>query len=152
MRTVCNRNLRTDFPDRPCQTASMENSPVTKALRDLRESAGVSLREMARRLGVPHSTYGHYEDPGRFKDPYLPMAWAIRFAEALEISGVERSTVIALAGVLDNSPDEDADARIARLSSRRRTMILQLLADLEAAEEADRARSEVAADDAAKAP
>ena len=80
------------------------------------------------------------------------MAWAIRFAEALEISGVERSTVIALAGVLDNSPDEDADARIARLSSRLRTMILQLLADLEAAEEADRVRSEVAADDAAKAP
>ncbi|MDO5621940.1 MAG: helix-turn-helix transcriptional regulator [Paracoccus sp. (in: a-proteobacteria)] len=116
----------------------METQPVAYALRAIRRGAGVAQREMARRLGLPPSTYRHYEDPDRFKDPYLPLAWALKFADALEQSGVERSAVIALAGADASSQTDGVDQRFSRLSPRRQQMMLDLLSDLEAAEEADR--------------
>lgn len=131
----------------------MDDEPVTKALRDLREEAKVGVREMARRLGMSSpSSYAHYEDPNRFKDPYLPMAWAQRFADALEPSGINRARVIALAGVVNADPSETLDARLARLSRRRHDMVLSLLADLEAAEAADQERQGKADDEQEKGP
>ncbi|WP_353429285.1 helix-turn-helix domain-containing protein [Paracoccus denitrificans] len=119
----------------------MSDQSVAAALRALRQEAGVGVREMARRIGAPSpSSYAHYEDPKRFKDPYLPMAWAIRFADALEQNGIDRARVIALAGATEQQQGEGVEARMSRLSRKRYDMLLNLLADLEAAEEADRER------------
>lgn len=125
----------------------MSDRSVTERLRAIRTEAGVGTREMARRLGVSSSTYTHYENPSRFKGRYLPMEWAIRFADALEPEGVERQQIIALAGASRAEESESIDSRIARLSARRGEMILQLLQDLEAAEEADLARREKSGDE-----
>jgi len=126
----------------------MADEQVTSALRALRKNAGVGVREMARRLGVSPNSYTHYENPDRFKEPYLPMAWAIRFADALEPSGVDRGAIIALAGADREEEASDLEARILQLSDRRQAMLLQLLSDLEAAEAVDRAHQETADGDA----
>lgn len=112
----------------------MIETPVTTALRNLRKSAGVGLREMARRLGVSQNTYGHYENPERFKDPYLPMHMAKRFADALEPDGVPRDAILALAGAGSNEPltTVGLDARLAGLSEDRRHKVLLYLAEQEA--------------------
>ena len=130
----------------------MTEEPVTAALRALREDAGVGVREMARRLGVSPNSYSHYENPERFKDTYLPMTWALRFADALEKSGVDRARVVALAGVTDPDPGLGVDARVARLSSRRRSMLLELLSDLEAAEIADQEHPKISDGDEGTEP
>lgn len=89
---------------------------------------------MARRLGVSQNSYGHYENPERFKDPYLPMHMAKRFADALEPNGVPREAVLALAGAgpSEELTAEGLDARIANLSEERRQKVLQYLAEQEA--------------------
>lgn len=112
----------------------MIERPVTSALRGLRKSAGVGLREMARRLGVSQNSYGHYENPERFKDPYLPMHMAKRFADALEPNGVPREAVLALAGAGSGEQltAEGLDARIANLPEERRQKVLLYLAEQEA--------------------
>lgn len=125
----------------------MDNQKVATALRELRESAGVGVREMARRLGVSLNTYTHYENPNRFKDPYLPMAWAIRVADALEQDGVDRERVLNLAGSEHLAELAGLDERISLLSQRRRELLVQLLEDLEAAEASDLARRETGAAD-----
>lgn len=124
-------------PDCSCDADIMSNVSVTTALKALREEAKVGLREMARRLAVPPSTYSHYEDPSRFKDDYLPMSWAIRFADALEPNGMLRARVIALAGFSPDAPIQGLDERISRLRPRQREAMLLLLADLEAAQAAE---------------
>lgn len=98
MRTVCKRNLRTDSASLCVQSAHMnEHQHVTARLKELREAAGISVREMARRVGMSPSGYSHYESPNRFKSDYLPMAEAINFSAALEESGIARDDVMALA-------------------------------------------------------
>lgn len=115
----------------------MSDQPVTVRLKAIRVEAGVGTREMARRLGISTSTYTHYENPARFKGQYLPMEWAIRFADALEPEGVDRALVIGLAGASHSADGDTIDDRVAKLSKRRHEMILDLLQDLEAAEEVD---------------
>ena len=66
----------------------MNQDLVPTRLKRVRKNAGMGLRQMARALEMPPSSYGHYEDPGRFKDPYLPMEIAIRIADILEKKGV----------------------------------------------------------------
>lgn len=110
----------------------MEKTPVTKALREIREEAKVGLREMARRLGVPPNTYSHYENAERFKAPYLPMQMAINFAKALAPEGIAPERVLALAGHGDGATAENFDERLANLSPDRREKVLQYLADQEA--------------------
>lgn len=60
-----------------------DQAPTATKLKAIRERANIGLREMARRLKMPTSSYGHYEDPNRFKDDYLPADMAARIAEAL---------------------------------------------------------------------
>jgi transcriptional regulator with XRE-family HTH domain len=116
----------------------MSEYTVTHALRELRTRAKVSLREMARQLGKSTGGYGHYEDPSRFKDPYLPMQLALEIAAILERHGVKREEVIALAGADAFADAESVDARVSKLSPERRRRFLDYLADLEAAEAASR--------------
>lgn len=109
----------------------MREKPVTQALKDLRTGAGVGVREMARRLGVSPNSYTHYENPERFKDPYLPMHQAERFADALAESGVPKEAVLALAGARDKITSEELDSRLAKLPAERRAKVLQYLAEQE---------------------
>lgn len=121
----------------------MMDQPVTAALRALREEAKVGVREMARRLGMSSpSSYSHYEDPKRFKDKYLPMEWAIRFADALAANGMDRSRVLALAGSEEIMDIAKLDTRFRKLSRKRQRVLLSILSDLEAAEEVDRGSEE----------
>src|SRR5260370_32254664 len=47
-------------------------SAVSRQLKQLRQKAGLSLREVAQALGMEHgSSYQHYED--RYKKPLLPL-------------------------------------------------------------------------------
>lgn len=106
------------------------------------------MREMARRLNIAPNSYTHYENPSRFKDAYLPMEWAAKFADALEVSGIDRNRVLALAGAAELAGPTTIDARAAGLSPRRYEVLLSLLSDLEVAEAADRERLERGVDDA----
>lgn len=90
----------------------MENHEVTAALKAIRTTARVGVREMARRLGVSPSTYMHYEDPSRFKARYLPMEQALKFADALGVEGLAREQILMLAGT------SVATAQIAPAQSR----------------------------------
>ena len=125
----------------------MSENTVTSSLKAIREGAGVGVREMARRLGMSPSSYSHYEDPKRFKAPYLPMAWAIKFADALEPSGVDRARILALVGADKGEDVTTLDQRLSELSPRRQQMLLDLLSDLEAAEAAQREPRGSAPDD-----
>ncbi len=115
-----------------CQAEQMIEEPVPLRLKRIREAARVGLRKMARELDLPHSSYGHYEDPNRFKEPFLPMDFAMRVAGVLERHGVDRSVILALAGAAVDA--STIDARLQAISARRQQMLLDLLADLEAAE------------------
>lgn len=111
---------------------SMIEKPVTQRLKDLRTGANVGVREMARRLGMSApASYTHYEDPKRFKAKYLPLEWAEKFAAALEVDGVPRESVLALAGVSEGISGDEFEARLAKLSPSGREKVLQYLADQE---------------------
>ena len=75
-----------------------DETPVALRLKATREAAGVGLREMARRVGKSPSSYGHYEDPERFKSRFLPLDLAQSFGSALRREGREEE-ILALAGV-----------------------------------------------------
>ncbi len=88
---------------------------IPAKLKALRERAGLSIRAMATRVGMSPSGYFHYENPERFKSPYLPMREAHVFASALSGSGVSADEVMQLAGGSDFAPPEsppDPDAAL----------------------------------------
>lgn len=74
----------------------MEKSSVSLRLKELRERAGITMSEMAKRVGTTYSGYTHYEY--RFKEPYLPMSFAESLVEAFRGSGVRPEEILALAG------------------------------------------------------
>lgn len=86
LRPFRKRNLRTDTAAPICNgpQAMIEAPPVATQLKSIRESAGVSVREMARRLEMSPSSYKHYENPDRFKGRYLPQDLAQRMADAIK--------------------------------------------------------------------
>ncbi len=75
----------------------MNDNPVSNKLRDLRLRAGLSRNAIAARIGIPESTYKHYE--ARLKEPFLPIPFAEQVATALSGSGVSRDEVMELAGI-----------------------------------------------------
>ncbi len=75
------RKLRTYTPYAKRYNVRMTDSfPIAEKLKQIRIGAGVSLREMARRMNMPPSSYNHYETPSRFKDAFLPADFAENFA------------------------------------------------------------------------
>ena len=77
-------------------------SPISAALKALRERAGLSVREVARAIGLgeSYSTYATYERA--FKKPFLPMDLAQKLSKALAGRGdppITENDVLALAGV-----------------------------------------------------
>ncbi|WP_421907249.1 S24 family peptidase [Mameliella sp.] len=74
----------------------MQNAEELRAaVKALRERAGFSIRGIADFMGISPSGYSHYEQ--RIKEPYLPMKFAMPFADAVEARGVPRAEVMALA-------------------------------------------------------
>ncbi len=79
----------------------MADKSVALRLKELRGRADISLREMARRLGMPPSSYSHYENPDRFKSKYLPMDLARQIAREIADPQI-KSEIIGLAGGNDD--------------------------------------------------
>lgn len=84
-----------------------EPSEIPSRLKALRERAKLSVREMARRVGMSSSGYSHYEIPGRFKDATLPLAQAILFSRAMIGTAVDPDEIVALSGLAHPSNDGD---------------------------------------------
>jgi hypothetical protein len=78
--------------------AMAETSPASRGLKKLRRHAGLSIRDVARALGMEHgSSYQHYED--RFRKPLLPLDFIRKLVPIFEPHGVAAAELYALAGV-----------------------------------------------------
>jgi transcriptional regulator with XRE-family HTH domain len=80
--------------------ARMADAPssVSRKLKQLRQRAGLSIREVAHALGMENgSSYQHYED--RFRKPFLPLDFAQRLVPIFGAKGIEADELFALAGV-----------------------------------------------------
>jgi hypothetical protein len=75
-----------------------EVSAVSRRLKQVRQHAGLSIRQVAEALGMEHgSSYQHYED--RFKKPLLPLELVLKLVPIFEPRGVDPADLFALAGV-----------------------------------------------------
>jgi transcriptional regulator with XRE-family HTH domain len=75
-----------------------EAASVSRRLKQLRQRAGLSIREVAHALGMEHgSSYQHYED--RFRKPLLPLEFAQRLVPIFGAKGIDAAELYALAGV-----------------------------------------------------
>jgi len=75
-----------------------DSASVSRRLKQLRQRAGLSIREVAHALGMEHgSSYQHYED--RFRKPLLPLDMAQRLAPIFGTKGIDAAELYALAGV-----------------------------------------------------
>jgi phage repressor protein C with HTH and peptisase S24 domain len=86
-----------------------ETSEAARALKRLRERAGLPMREVAEKLGWTLTRYQHYED--RYRRRYLPLELAQQLADIFASRGVPRTDVLALAGVGLEQPDLSAAAQ-----------------------------------------
>src|SRR5690349_13033260 len=80
-------------------------SAVSRQLKQLRQKAGLSIREVAQALGMEHgSSYQHYED--RYKKPLLPLDLVRRLVPIFAQGGVAGGDLFELAGVsaIDERP------------------------------------------------
>jgi transcriptional regulator with XRE-family HTH domain len=97
-------------------------SAVSRQLKQLRQKAGLSIREVAQALGMDHgSSYQHYED--RYKKPLLPLDLVRRLAPIFGAGGVTPAEIFELAGVnaVGEAPlaaDDAGMLRIAELDLR----------------------------------
>lgn len=73
-------------------------SPASRKLKQLRQRAGLSIREVAHALGMENgSSYQHYED--RFRKPFLPLDLTQRLVPIFGAKGIEAPELYALAGI-----------------------------------------------------
>ena len=75
-----------------------EPAPVSRHLKQLRQRAGLSIREVAHALGMEHgSSYQHYED--RFRKALLPLELVQKLVPIFGAKGIDPAELYALAGV-----------------------------------------------------
>jgi hypothetical protein len=77
--------------------APKQRSAAATALKRLREKTGLSVREVAKALGRPASSYATYEDA--YKKPFLPPELVKGLIPVFEPHGVNRRELIALMGI-----------------------------------------------------
>lgn len=84
----------------------MNEPTIPERLKALREAAKprLSVRRVAEELGMPASTYQHYETG--YKKPYLPPDLAQSLAILFAQHGVEPTEVLALAGIEGKSVEK----------------------------------------------
>lgn len=110
LRTPFKRKKRTDAAWLGMQYADMHASDDTTAqIKALRERAGLSVRETARRMGMSPSGYLHYESPDRFKGGLLPVGIAKSLAAALTPEGIDPAEIFSLAGMPAPSQNSGQD-------------------------------------------
>ena len=73
----------------------MEN--VGQKLQDLREKTPLPRPKVAKALGMPTTSYQHYED--RYKKPLLPVDLVTKLAPMFAEHGIDPDEVLALGGV-----------------------------------------------------
>ncbi len=93
-------------------------TPIAIMLREAREASGLSMREVARRLGVSPNTYRHYEDPDLFKGGYLPMDLAKSISEKVDHPKFAHDA-LRLAGVSErqSSLESDLEPNLVRVDN-----------------------------------
>jgi phage repressor protein C with HTH and peptisase S24 domain/DNA-binding XRE family transcriptional regulator len=72
-------------------------SSAAQKLKELRERTGLTVREVARLIGKPASSYASYED--KYKKPYLPITLVKDLEPHFRAKGIEPRELYALAGV-----------------------------------------------------
>ena len=73
-------------------------SPASRKLKQLRQRAGLSIREVAHALGMENgSSYQHYED--RFRKPFLPLELTQKLIPIFATKGIDAAELFALAGM-----------------------------------------------------
>lgn len=70
---------------------------AAKALKALREQAGLSMADIARAVGKKKSSYQHYED--KYKKDFLPPELTKKLAPVFEQHGIAPALVYSLAGL-----------------------------------------------------
>jgi transcriptional regulator with XRE-family HTH domain len=93
------RKLRfASYSDGVHTPAMADVSPASRRLKQIRQRAKLSIRQVAQALGMEHgSSYQHYED--RFKKPLLPLDLVKKLVPIFEPNGIEPAELFALAGV-----------------------------------------------------
>ncbi|MDE2229436.1 MAG: transcriptional regulator [Alphaproteobacteria bacterium] len=86
-------------------------SAASRKLKQLRQRAGLSIRQVAQALGMEYgSSYQHYED--RYKKPLLPLEIVLKLVPILAPAGIEAAELYALAGV-DATGERPAGAALS---------------------------------------
>lgn len=85
---------------------------VAPLLKQLRQTAvpPLSIRKLADKIGMVHSSYAVYENANVYKKPYLPIDLARRIAAALTDHGVDPTAVMKLAGLTEAETEPEARA------------------------------------------
>src|SRR5690348_2821994 len=96
---ACQRKMRIAMDGGSVQTRRMPAiSAASRKLKQLRQRAGLSIRQVAQALGMEYgSSYQHYED--RFKKPLLPLELVLKLVPIFAPAGIEAVELYALAGV-----------------------------------------------------
>jgi len=97
-------------------------SAASRKLKQLRQRAGLSIRQVAQALGMEYgSSYQHYED--RFKKPLLPLELVLKLVPIFAPAGIEAAELYALAGVdatgerpTSGGAKSEASGRILRIA------------------------------------
>src|SRR5579864_765032 len=95
----CQRKMRVALHTGRVQSRQMADvSAVSRRLKQVRQRAGLSIRQVAEALGMEHgSSYQHYED--RFKKPLLPLELVLKLVPIFAPAGIDAGELYALAGV-----------------------------------------------------
>lgn len=88
-------------------------SESARRLKQLREQAGLAMREVAEALDWPLTRYQHYED--RYRRAHLPLDFVRAVAPIFESRGIAPAELLALAGLADS--EIPPSARLRRSSA-----------------------------------
>lgn len=97
-----------------------QKSPASEKLRALRVRADLSIRELADRLGLPHSTYASYEN--KYKKQFLPIDLINSLKPILIPLGIPELDLISLSGLTNTSnirytPRPEARESVGRMAT-----------------------------------
>ncbi len=89
---------------------SRDMAAVGPSLKKLRLATvpRLSIRQVAEKLGLGHSSYAFYENPNAYKKPHLPIDFARRVARVFAEYGVEPTDVMKLAGLTGGEAGPEA--------------------------------------------
>jgi DNA-binding XRE family transcriptional regulator len=105
---ILQRNNRTDFYEifehlvHHQLIGMVGMDKITDKLKKLREKSGLSVREVARLIDVPTSTYQAKEDPNKIKRDVLPFDFIESLAPVFCSRGVSPKELYALAGLTED--------------------------------------------------